>query len=144
MIVHKIDRKSPVKFRAWSTASNKMSPGAKTMSEWIELFAKEGDKLLMPASLNSLVWMQYTGLNDANGKEIYEGDIVELDGVSPNVKGRGKVVWVDSNCITCLGFYIETHNFEVGKDKMSACLPHTHTEEMRVIWNIFDNPELLQ
>ncbi|QEL88519.1 YopX family protein [Bacillus mycoides] len=76
--------------------------------------------------------MQYTGLKDKNGKEIYEGDIVKFH-YKKDIYKTGQVVWNDlfgSWDIDCSDFvaYKSLGQFESGSE---------------VIGNIYENPELL-
>lgn len=67
--------------------------------------------------------MQFTGLKDKNGKEIYEGDILAKE----NVRARYEVIFHKGVfCHEMMGAY---HIFS-GK-------------EVEVIGNIYENPELL-
>lgn len=79
--------------------------------------------------------MQFTGLHDKNGKEIYEGDWCTAkfrtkDGIEV-IQGEIKMdefMW----CIDCTGC--------VGDDIFSINRPH----DFEIIGNIYENPELLK
>lgn len=73
--------------------------------------------------------MQFTGLKDRNGREIYEGDIVQYFGSSPEVVDFGEITHGDSF----------DGGTATGYDLNQATMPGTE-----VIGNIYENPELLK
>ena len=74
--------------------------------------------------------MQFTGLQDKNGKEIYEGDILHIKTEGWDVKGE--VVWNQKKCAFNY-FDNEEHN----------SLLEIDSNIYEVIGNIYQNPELI-
>jgi hypothetical protein len=136
-----------IKFRAWDKVSKKMLMiGLVDLDDMTVYSAKSGDfrcsyQRKTKCSKNEnfedvkrLVFMQYTGIKDKNGKEIYEGDIFATDnnhnftviyedtrfiGVDGDRSGNGYVCCVDS------------------------CYKNG-SSSIEVIGNIYENPELLK
>ena len=96
---------------------------------------------------NKIILMQYTGLHDENGKEIYEGDIIEFSydvftGNFDTKVGRGTIEFIDG------AFYIKVFEIEGKKikdtDNEEWFLLYTvNKDTLEAIGNIYDNPELL-
>jgi len=111
-----------IKFRAWDYQNNSMFYPH-------EIYFDEGLKNIRALDMMAnyiengkprFVLMQYTGLKDKNGKEIYEGDIIkdESDGMITVIKWNNE----------CAGFV----NVLYVKD----------SKDIEVIGNIYENPEL--
>ena len=82
-----------------------------------------------PFSRQMFSLMQFTGLLDKNGKEIYEDDIVEcwFPGAPNNLRCRQEVMFVDG-CFGCGDYPLKLID----------------RTTLKVIGNIYKNPELLE
>lgn len=75
---------------------------------------------------------QFTGLHDKNGKEIYEGDIIEITDPNTNEKYISTVIWSRKGCYAAK---IENNG--------NITLGYVDKSLIRIIGNIYDNPELI-
>ena len=81
---------------------------------------------------------QFSGLTDKNGKKIFEGDIIhELDGSMDNI---ARVVRWDEAYMEYTCPLVKKH-WCYGYNECSLWM--MHSENIEVIGNIHDNPELL-
>lgn len=122
-----------IKFRAWHKNLKKMFKiGQITLEKGIWNF-EPNDRDFIGMSIPyqpSFVLMQYTGLNDKNGKEIYEGDIV----------GDNKIKWIVKWNKNRMGFSLYPT-----KEQLYDEMPINIENKLgfKILGNIYDNPELL-
>ena len=107
-----------IKFRAWHKKMKIMSNTA-ALEHLIE---KD-----YHWDASDALWMQYTGLKDANGVEIYEGDVVYISGI-----GNCVVKWDAGGAYWMFESKDEDAEFQFVAEDLE-----------RVIGNIHEHPELL-
>lgn len=115
-----------IKFRAWDKEDNKMYYNAERTYDF-----GLNDSDIMEENFggvlnnDNFIVMQYTGVKDKSGKEIYEGDIVEC------FKNELATVKFISGCFVLDSTsYTETFHNVCGK--------------IKVIGNIYETPDLLK
>lgn len=116
-----------IKFRAWN--------GHKMYYDDLTVVGPDiGLNRLLEKTGKIFNLMQYTGLKDKNGKEIYEGDLVEWKYV--RTWHKNEVRWVGG------GFMVTTSGF---KDDLNEPLDLSLVSILscEIIGNIYENPELL-
>ncbi len=126
-----------LKFRAYGH----LSDGTYKMLHNVSVRGNDGVPQLGGETVCDHELMQYTGLKDKNGKEIYEGDIVEHFG---GYKWIAKVVWHNTGWYN-LGWEEEYHDDDTGEHDPAHWQHHilSSYDTIRVIGNIHENPELL-
>ena len=114
-----------IKFRAWNPELNKMSKPfsfGQILNFWDTNF-----KSLEP---NKEIVMQFTGLHDKNGKEIYEGDILKT--IGNNVK-----VTFGTSSKYPASFLMENRY-------VIMPFENTMAEISEIIGNVFENADLVK
>ncbi len=126
-----------IKFRAWATEGGNMYYDVCwDMQGGIIAKTKFGEELIGgkedDGTMQYCILMQYTGLKDKNGKEIYEGDIIRETHSSAHIPRWfvGVVEWCDG-----VGAWSWEHGEDWG-------MIYSHGVE--VIGNIYENPDLLK
>lgn len=116
-----------IKFRAWHKPFKKTKFG----SEFV-YGAKAFDFWNM--SPDDYTLEQFTGLHDKNGKEIYEGDIVEFKTLK-----RSKNFGFENELVHDVVNYSDYSEWLVGNSLLSRIFNGSE-----VIGNVHENPELLE
>jgi len=75
---------------------------------------------------DNYIVLQYTGIKDKNGKEIYEGDTIRVR--LPNIDFITNVEW-------------DNGSFTANKGDIYRTLAHWTNDHIEIIGNIYENPE---
>lgn len=140
-----------IRFRAWDKVTKIIAEvtglrtGYTDGSIEIWYINRDGEEMLCKPQKADIELMQYTGLNDKNGTEIYEGDIVRFDEELSVVRydeETARFVLDDYGIFGCL--------MEYGWDEGAGGIGVVNTNgfddfndisEIEVIGNIHENPE---
>ena len=128
-----------IKFRAYDTHTKIMLP----IVDIIKFTKREGIYITRDSAYGvginiqyqpHIELMQYTGIKDKNGKEIYEGDIFKI-----KYNKKDFMVWVEYS--EKYAQFITRCEENILNDEPLGDLNEKHIE---VIGNIYENPELLK
>ena len=123
-----------IKFRAWDGNVLIKVRLLEYVPAWRSSTGKQGYNVNQHLGISPENLMQFTGLHNKNGKEIYEGDIVKVSD-----KGyKGIIHW-------------HKGRFSIGKPIDTSKYQHPYssdfnmfTFELEIIGNIYENPELIE
>ena len=129
-----------IKFRAWNKEKKIMVYNNEDNSAeyWDGAYGSDIEIIntaLTSFPLNTYEFLQYTGIKDKNGVEIYEGDIIEIEFMDHIVKGdkfKGIVKFYDGS------FFVENEKSQ------NAHFLFREVDILTVLGNTYENVELLE
>ena len=144
-----------LKFRVWDKANNQFwhnldgvtkhgiiitSEGSPGLVCDKDLPLSDNDKNVFIFCQDKLVVQQYTGLQDKNGKDIYEGDIIEY--TQHNAYKTFPTCKIPVIFDPIYGWVLQGNNMECSED--CKWIGHYIDDYgIKIIGNIFENPDLL-
>lgn len=135
-----------IKFRVWDKNEKKMwlVDGFNLLrgTEWVAKLCSPVDPFSKELSGCDGEIMQFTGLHDKNGKEIYEGDILFCQKTYWNDFKKRVVVWDDSD--SCFYFRNEEDAIDSDCPRKNLTSSFISKGQREIIGNIHENPELLK
>lgn len=146
-----------IKFRWWDNKYKVMVNDIRIAPEYNWLVLADNDAMA-ESDYKDGTLLQFTGLHDKNGKEIWQGDVVKLPGtINKEMHGEFSFWEVTLNTIVPILSYVksekETH---IPRAYMTSELAdhfyheslafgeNPQTDDLEVIGNVFSNPELLK
>lgn len=138
-----------IKFRAWDIRDHRMIPP----EEIAEIQNQVDDEIDYVINLTEarhvrpishVRLLQYTGLKDKNGKEIYEGDVVKL---SLDFEDKGRIVETREYGLNIVIYDSTQARFRL--KEMVVCGPDWLQNDLtrfncEIVGNIFENSDLLK
>lgn len=119
-----------VRYRAWDKETE-------TMNGMAEIYRNRNQEIELHPRDENIILMQSTGLFDRNGKEIFEGDIVQFEDcyeVSDFLYiNTGIIEWCQG------GFHVTNRDSVLMEDLLDG-----DSLDVIIIGNIYENPELLE
>ncbi|MCO4612243.1 hypothetical protein Si064_00892 [Streptococcus infantarius subsp. infantarius] len=125
------------KFRAWLKAGKIMLPVGEIDFDYEFAYLEEENGYRCERDFDEFDLMQFTGLKDKNGKEIYEGDIVKFPEFNGDIYIT-PVVW-DKSC-ACFGLSF-SGKYPISFDYLEEF--YTELKGIEVVGNIWEDGELL-
>lgn len=119
-----------LKFRAYDSATGKVSEPFDVKERWGD-YLIDFEDYSTDGALDSIIWEQFTGLLDRNGKEIFENDIVAPNGEWEEIEGTDcSIISFENGC------------FRVGDGCENEA--GSYLSDWRVIGNVHQNDDLLE
>ena len=128
-----------IKFRSWNSVTKEMEQVTQInlKNHYVQTtFNKIGYSYGQP---DDVIVEQYTGLKDANGKDIYEGDILAWHS---NIYRKHD--WVGLVLYRGAGFAVQESDKSYSSPEWLDCACRKDANIIEVIGNVHENPELLE
>lgn len=145
-----------IKFRAWIDEKSKWSGTSETGmftgftlediysgNDEANVYC-EGKRIIEEPQWDKIILMQYTGLKDKNGKEIYEGDVLKCKNLTYGNYDIGEVQFGRLG-----SFVLYLKNIGTGikvplLNYISNTMSLVEDKDFEIIGNIHENPELIK